>query len=104
MTMAQPIISASRMARTAEQTARGPGSELLARLGYIAKGIVYLIIGILAARVAIGDGGKTTDNKGALQAIYHEPFGKVLLSIVVVGLIGYALWCFLRAFFDADRK
>src|SRR5262249_52871802 len=90
-------------ARTAEHTARGPGVELLARLGYAAKGLIYVIIGVLAVRVAIGDGGKTTDNRGALQAIYHQPFGQFLLGVVVVGLIGYALWCFiLRALLDAD--
>src|SRR5579863_3830870 len=102
--MAQSTITSARMARTAEQTVRGPGTELLARLGYIAKGVVYLIIGVLAARVAIGDGGKTTDNRGALQEIYRQPFGQLLLSVMVVGLIGYALWCFLRAVMDADGK
>jgi hypothetical protein len=91
------------MARTAEHTARGPGAELLARLGYVAKGVVYLIIGVLAVRVAIGDGGKTTDNRGALQAIYHQPLGQFLLGVMVVGLLGYALWCLiLRALLDAD--
>ena len=102
--MAQSTVGAAGAARTARRAAHSPASEWLARLGYVVKGIVYLIIGILAGRVAIGDGGKTTDNRGALQAIYHEPFGRVLLSLVIVGLIGYALWCFLRAFLDVDGK
>ncbi len=100
----QSTISGSGAARTARHAAHSPASEGLARFGYIAKGLVYLIIGVLAGRVAIGDGGKTTDNRGALQAIYHEPFGRVLLSIVIIGLVGYALWCFLRAFLDVDGK
>jgi len=102
--MAQSTVRAAGAARTARRAAHSPASEWLARFGYIVKGVVYLIIGILAARVAIGNGGKTTDNRGALQAIYHEPFGKVLLGIAIVGLIGYALWCFLRAFLDVDGK
>ncbi|MDB5075093.1 MAG: putative rane protein [Chloroflexi bacterium] len=102
--MVHSSVSAGRTARSASQAARGPGSEILARLGYVAKGLVYVIIGVLAARVAVGDGGKTTDTKGALTAIYQQPFGKVLLAAVIVGLIGYALWCFLRAFLDADGR
>jgi hypothetical protein len=93
------------LARSAERTARGPAVEALARLGYAAKGVVYLIIGLLAARVAWGDGGVITDRKGALQAIYQQPLGRFLLGAVVVGLIGYALWCIvLRGFLDAENK
>jgi hypothetical protein len=98
------VASAKQSARSAGRAARGPGAEVLARLGYVAKGVVYVIIGLLAARVAIGSGGKTTDTKGALTAIYHEPFGKGLLIAVTVGLVGYALWCFLRSFLDVDDR
>jgi hypothetical protein len=102
--MVHATVTGARMAHAAGTAARGSGSELLARLGYGAKGVVYLIIGVLAGRVALGDGGKTTDNQGALQVIYQQPFGQVLLAIMAVGLVGYALWCFLRAFLDADGK
>jgi hypothetical protein len=101
--MAGSLASGGRAARVAKQTASGPGLEALARAGYVAKGLVYLIIGVLAARVAIGDGGKITDNSGALRAIYQQPFGRFLLAVVVVGLLGYALWCFCRAVLDLDR-
>src|SRR5689334_15475851 len=102
LSMMRSGISAVGAARTAERTARGPGVELLARLGYAAKGLVYLIVGVLAVRVAIDDGGKTTDNRGALQTIYHQPFGQFLLGVTIAGLIGYALWSLImRALFDA---
>ncbi|HXT35485.1 MAG TPA: DUF1206 domain-containing protein [Chloroflexota bacterium] len=101
--MAGSVASGGRVARVAKQTARGPGLEGLARAGYVAKGLVYLIIGVLAARVAVGNGGKVTDNSGALRAIYQEPFGRFLLAVVVVGLLGYALWCFCRAVLDLDH-
>lgn len=77
---------------------------ILARLGYGAKGVVYLIIGWLAVQVAIGTGGKTTDQRGALQIIAEQPFGKFLLALVIIGLIGFAIWCFLQAWFDTEGK
>jgi hypothetical protein len=94
--------------RVANRTARNAASSrwmtIFARLGYAAKGIVYLIIGWLAVQVAIGAGGKTTDQRGALQTIYEQPFGKFLLAIVIIGLMGFAIWCFLQAWFDTEGK
>src|SRR5437763_5134652 len=90
--------------RTARTAASSRWMTILARLGYAAKGVVYLIIGWLAVLVAIGAGGKTTDQRGALQTINEQPFGKFLLVIVIIGLIGFALWCFLQAWFDTEGK
>lgn len=78
--------------------------ERLARFGYAAKGVVYGIVGLLAAQAAFGAGGKTTDTQGALQAIVTQPFGKVLLSVVALGLIGYVLWRFVQAIKDPENK
>jgi hypothetical protein len=76
----------------------------LARLGYAVKGIVYLIIGGLALKLAIGHGGAATDQRGALQTIYEQPFGKFLLIVVGIGLIGFALWSLIQAIFDTEGK
>jgi len=95
-------------AHEVKQTARGVatsrGMTMLARLGYAAKGLVYLIIGGLAVKLAIGQGGAATDQKGALQTIYEQPFGKFLLVIVGIGLIVFALWSFIQAIFDTEGK
>ena len=58
----------------------------------MARGLIYGIIGILAIKLAVGAGGKTTNQQGALKTIAHQPFGKVLLILVAIGLGGYALW------------
>ena len=92
---------AERMARNA---ATSRWMSRLARLGYATKGVVYLIIGGLAAQLAIGHGGSATDQRGALQTIYAQPFGKFLLAIVALGLLGFALWCFIQALFDTEGK
>ena len=52
---------------------------------------------ILAVKVALGAGGETTDQQGALKTIAGQPFGKVLLVLVAIGLAGYALWRLVRA-------
>lgn len=76
--------------------------EVLARTGLVARGVVFGVIGILALEVAFGSGGKTTSQQGALATIAREPFGRVLLVIVAVGLAGYALWRLVSAF-DGPR-
>ncbi|BAY07190.1 DUF1206 domain-containing protein [Calothrix sp. NIES-2098] len=78
--------------------------ERLARLGYVSKGVVYGIVGLLAAQVAFGTGGKTTDTKGALQTLVEQPFGKFVLALVAIGLIGYVIWRFVQAIKDPENK
>jgi hypothetical protein len=69
----------------------------LARVGLVARGVVYLIIGILAVKLALGDGGKAVDQQDALKTIADQPFGRTLLILVAIGLAGYALWRLVRA-------
>jgi len=71
--------------------------ELLSRAGFVARGLIYAIIGILALKLALGHGGKLTDQKGALHTVANQPFGKVLLTLVAIGLGGYSLWRLIRA-------
>jgi uncharacterized protein DUF1206 len=80
-----------------EKVAQSRGFEWFARSGFVARGLIYGIIGILAIKLAVGAGGTTTNQQGALKTIAHQPFGKVLLILVAIGLAGYALWRFVRA-------
>jgi hypothetical protein len=82
---------------------RNRGLALLARSGYAARGVVYLIIGGLAVVAASGQGGQTTDTHGALTSLLTQPFGKIVLAIVALGLIGYALWRVVQALADVDH-
>lgn len=76
----------------------------LARLGYLAKGVVYAVIGVLALQVAFGSGGKTTDTQGALATLAQGSWSKALLAVVAVGLVGYVLWRVVQAWMDPDGK
>jgi hypothetical protein len=74
------------------------------RVGYAAKGIIYLLIGSLAIRLALGRGGKLTDSSGALQTIVQQPFGMALLTILGVGILAYAGWEITEGIADPKRK
>jgi hypothetical protein len=76
--------------------------ELLARLGYAARGVVNLLIGLLALLAAFGQGGGATGSKGALQTLLFQPLGNVLLAVVALGLFGFALWRVFQSLLDAD--
>lgn len=79
-----------------ERFARSDSFEWLSRAGFAARGIVYVIIGILALKLALGSGGTSANQQGALRAIAAQPFGNVLLILVAIGLGGYALWRLVR--------
>jgi len=76
----------------------------LARLGYATIGVVYLMIGTLATQAALGTGGAIADTRDVLVTIARQPFGRVLLGLTALGLSGYALWRFVQACFDPERK
>src|SRR5829696_9212862 len=76
----------------------------LGRVGYAAKGLVYIVVGFLAIQAALGLGGRTTDARGAIRAIGTAPFGILALLMVAIGLLGYAGWRIASALTDAERR
>ena len=67
--------------------------ESFVRLGYIAKAVVYLLIGALAFRVAAGmRGGRITDQGGALSVVLRQPMGQTLVLVIAIGLLAYSGW------------
>src|SRR5258705_13555630 len=76
---------------------QSPVFEVLSRAGFVARGLVYGIIGILAFKLAVGQGGKLTNQQGALKTVAHQPLGTLLLILVAIGLGGESIWGFLRA-------
>ena len=71
--------------------------ERLARAGLLARGLLYVVVAILATQVAAGRNGARPDKQGALQAVVHQPFGRLLVLLVAVGFAGYAAWRFVEA-------
>jgi len=62
------------------------------RAGFVARGVVYVLIGILALEIAFGKGGAEADRQGALHQVAAQPFGLTMLWILVVGFACMTLW------------
>jgi Domain of Unknown Function (DUF1206) len=80
-----------------------PWVERLARVGYVAKALLYITVGLVAARAAFGP-GKATDTHGALRLVHGMTFGRLMLLVVAAGLMGYAVWRVVEAVVDPDRR
>jgi len=87
-----------------------PWLEKLARLGFIAKAVLYMTIGGLAAAAALDLGhyvaGKqgAQGQRGAMGALLQAPFGRALLVVIAIGLFGYAAWRFVEAIKNPERR
>lgn len=76
--------------------------HFVAHAGYAARGVIYIVVGGLAALAAFGPGGATTDSRGALGELLGAPFGKSMLAAMALGLLCYATWRALQAIMDVD--
>lgn len=75
----------------------------LARIGMFAKGAVYCILGILTAMAALNVGGQTAGKSDTLKFLYEQPFGKILLGLLAIGLLSYVVWRFVQAIKDPEN-
>jgi hypothetical protein len=91
--------AAHQAAGSARQAANSEPFKIAARIGLVAYGITHLLVAWLALQVAFGGGGERTDQTGAFQKIASEPFGRVLLWVLVVGFAAVALWRLEQAVF-----
>lgn len=92
-----------RARSTARRAANSTAMDRAARAGFAARGVLYLLIGFIALRVAFHeDGGKQADRSGALAEIADKPFGSVLLWALGIATAGMALWRLSEAAFGAS--
>lgn len=83
------------------RAAGSPLLRLLERLGYAARGALYTVMGLLALGIALSvSGGQATDLTGSLGFLIANPYGKVVLIVMAIGLAAYSLWGFIRAIYD----
>ena len=77
--------------------------EAAGRVGYAFKGVLYVLLGVLAVDAALG-GGEAEGQRGALQTVAEGAFGSVLLTVLALGLAAYALWRLAMAALDPERE
>lgn len=87
-------------AHTARNAAAQPWVEQLTRLGYLVRGALYILLGILAIQIMLGRTSNQPTPNGVIEMIGATPYGKGLLLIAAVGLLGMTFWGFIRAAFD----
>lgn len=81
-----------------------PWVERLARLGFVAKAVLYMTIGVLASAAALHLGGTPAQGqRGAMGTLVDAPLGRVLLAVIAAGLFGHAAWRFIEAVTDPEH-
>ena len=75
----------------------------VARTGFIAKGSVYAIVGVLTFLAAFNMGAEKTGKIGVLQFLDQQAFGNVLLVLIGLGLVSYATWRFIQSIQDPEN-
>jgi hypothetical protein len=76
----------------AKEAAQSPAVEALGRIGLVAQGVSFLLVGVLAIMLALDAGGRATDRQGALRALAQDGLGRFVVIALAVGFGAYALW------------
>lgn len=78
--------------------------EAAARIGYGARGFVYLSVGVLTLLATADLAGDAVGPSGALGWLAEQPLGRVWLAFLGLGLAAFVMWRMLQAIFDADHE
>jgi hypothetical protein len=93
----------SEIAGKAKKATDNPVVSRLAKVGFVAKGLLYVLMGVVALRIAFGNTDEQADKSGALHLMSGQPLGMVLLWIMAIGLAALAIWQAGTAIFDHGK-
>jgi len=77
--------------------------DRLARLGMVCRGVLYALVGLLALQIAFGSSDEEADKGGAINSVAEQPFGTVVLWLMVAGFAALALWQLSEALIGAGE-
>lgn len=89
---------------TVRAMVENPVMERVAAIGFFVYGAVYCLVGALAAKFALGTGGRITNPNGVIVEVAREPFGEILLIITMIGLFAYSTWRLTQALTDPEGR
>lgn len=95
---------AARASTSARRASDSPAATALARVGLIARGVIYMLIGWLAIEVALGHSSQQPSQQGALQLLAGKSYGLVTLWLLGIGFVGYSLWRLSEAAFGVTGE
>ncbi len=84
--------------RTVHEVTAGKNFERFARTGYVARGVLYILMGVLAVELARGEASDRPNQEGAFHLVAEQTFGRALLILIAIGLLGYTALRFTQAF------
>ena len=96
--------AAQRIRTTGRTVGHGDWVERAGRVGLVAKGVSYALIGILAIQIPLGQGGQAADRQGALRQLATEDWGPAALIALAVGFACYAVWRLIEAVVDRQHE
>src|SRR6201995_899450 len=96
--------STANVTRTARRASDSPAAHFLARAGLMARGVIYILVGVVAVLVAVGHSSREADQLGALQLLAGKPYGLVALWLLGIGFAAYALWRLREAAFGVTGE
>ena len=91
------MTAASEARMTAQRAKQSRSLETLTRVGFVGFGVTHLLVAWLAMQIAFGRAPANSDQYGAFDLVARQPFGKVLLVVVAVGIAAMAVWQALEA-------
>lgn len=99
-----PVPKSKKYSRN--KTTRSVDADIvrLARFGYAAKGIVYIVLGYMALQATFGAGNPKIDQNAALVKIITQPYGRYLLAIITLGLVAYVIWRLVEVIFNPEHE
>lgn len=77
---------------------------ILARAGFLARGVMYMVIGWIALLIAFGKTSQQADRTGAVHELSTTPFGAVALWLLVIGFFGMTVWRASQALFGGHGQ
>lgn len=77
--------------------------KTIAVIGFASKGIIYLVIGFLTLLAALSMGGESSGTNQALSFLKKQPFGRLMVLLLGVGLLCYSFWMFFQSIKDPEN-